>query len=118
VLTSVFLARWAPENGVERVESATRLLELGIRLRHDAHRLNGLSWRIPAYVEVGDLDGVDADLREFERIVDRRPVAYARWGLLLQQALRALLAGEIADGRRLAELALETGQADDNPNAL
>jgi DNA-binding SARP family transcriptional activator len=118
VITSAYLARWTPEDAEERVAMATELVELGTRLRNDGHRLNGLSWRIPAYLEVGDIEGVDADLREWEQIFERRPVPYARWGLLLLQAMRALLRGDTPEGRRLAELAVESGQADDNPNAL
>jgi DNA-binding SARP family transcriptional activator len=118
VITSAYLARWSPEDAEERVAMATELVELGTRLRNDGHRLNGLSWRIPAHLEVGDIEGVDTDLREWEQIFERRPVPYARWGLLLLQAMRALLRGETAEGRRLAELAVESGQADDNPNAL
>jgi len=114
VITSAYLARWTPES----VATATELVELGTRLRNDGHRLNGLSWRIQAYAEVGDIDGIDADLRDWEQIFERRPVPYARWGLLLLHAMRALLGGDVVEGRRLAELALESGQSDDNPNAV
>lgn len=118
VITSAFLARWTPERVDERLEMASTLVDLAARLRNHGHRLNGLSWRIQAYAESGDVAGIDADLREWDRLFERRPVVYARWGRYLLRALRALLAGDAREGRRLAELALETGQAHDNPNAL
>jgi hypothetical protein len=88
-----------------------------VRLRNDGHRLHGLTWRIQANAELGNVAAIDRDLHEWGRIYERSPVPYYRWGLLLQQGMRAMMRGDFAEGRRLAAQTREVGEAHDNPNA-
>lgn len=118
VITSALMAQWRPEDAGQRLEMSSAIVELGTRLRNDGLRLNGLFWRIQTHAELGNAVGIETDVREYERCSDRRPVVYARWSLHLLGVLQALLVGDVREGRRLAELALEMGESHDNPNAL
>ena len=59
---------------------------------------------------VGDLDGVDAELREMERLADELRQPAQAWALSLSQTMRALFAGRFDEAESLLERNRELGQ--------
>ena len=62
--------------------------------------------RLREALEVGRLDAVDGELDRLARLAADSRRTYYRWCLLVLQAARAIFAGRLADGERLAEEAV------------
>jgi DNA-binding SARP family transcriptional activator len=65
---------------------------------------------------VGDLDGVDAELREMERLADELRQPAQSWALSLTQTMRALFAGRFDEAETLLERNRELGQRAQTPD--
>ena len=63
--------------------------------------------RLRDALEAGELDVVDAELDRLARLAAESRRTYYRWCLLVLQAARAIFAGRLAEGERLAEEAVE-----------
>ena len=71
--------------------------------------------RLRDALEAGELEAVDAELDRLARLAAESRRTYYRWCLLVLQAARAIFAGRLADGERLAEeaVALNRRHGDD-----
>jgi hypothetical protein len=62
--------------------------------------------RLRELLEAGRLDGVDLELEQLEQLASDSRRTYYRWCVLVLQAARAIFAGRLAEGERLAEEAV------------
>ena len=62
--------------------------------------------RLREDLEAGRMPSVDAELEQLARLAAESRRTYYRWCLLVLQAARAIFAGRLADGERLAEEAV------------
>jgi hypothetical protein len=63
--------------------------------------------RLRLALEVGELAAVDAELDRLARLASESRRTYYRWYLLVLQAARAIFAGQLAEGERLSDEAVE-----------
>ena len=118
VLCSTYAARSWPETRAQRridVERGMELAEaLGDPLVQAQMRVS--AWHV--YLESAELDAADDALAGLTRLADETGLAYLKWVSAMQQALRAMLRGDLAEAERLSEAALEVGSASGQPEAL
>ena len=62
--------------------------------------------RLRELLEAGRIEAVDRELEQLERLGADSRRTYYRWSVLVLQAARAIFAGRLADGERLAEEAI------------
>ena len=62
--------------------------------------------RLRELFEAGRIEAVDRELEQLERLGADSRRTYYRWSVLVLQAARAIFAGRLADGERLAEEAI------------
>jgi hypothetical protein len=62
--------------------------------------------RLRELLEAGRIEAVDRELEQLERLGADSRRTYYRWSVLVLQAARAIFAGRLADGARLAEEAI------------
>jgi hypothetical protein len=91
------------------LESSAELVGLAARLGDEGLVRAASLPRAEALLAAGDLDGLDELVEAAGRTAGRRPVPYQRWLSLVVRAMRAIMRGELAEGERLAELALAYG---------
>ena len=72
--------------------------------------LHGHNWCQIALLEVGDVAGLDAELAAYERLAEELQRPRYRWYAHARRAMRALLAGDLDAGERLATQALAIGK--------
>ena len=94
-------ARLANAGEMLSVATAMGDLEMAILARH---------CRLHAYLELGDIRSVDAELDAMTSLADRSGQPFHRWHVVCLQATRAILEGRLEDGVRLAEEALRIGR--------
>jgi DNA-binding CsgD family transcriptional regulator len=113
VLFDCHLAIWGAERAEaagERLAMATEVVRLAERTGDWAMALRGRGLRRTDLLEVGDLEGFDADLAAAERTAERLRQLHNRWQLPLAHATRALLAGRFAEAEELAARGLAIGR--------
>jgi DNA-binding CsgD family transcriptional regulator len=113
VLFDRHLAIWGSERAEaagERLAVATEVVGLAERLGDRAMALRGRGLRRVDLLEVGDLDGFDADLAAAERTARELRQLRHRWQLPLAHATRALLAGRFAEAEELVAQGLAVGR--------
>jgi hypothetical protein len=114
-VADVLLARYytvaAPATLGERMESTQELLAIAETLSDDLARSRALALRFRVAMECGDVDEADRCLDANERLTIALRQPTLRWYAAVQRAARTLLAGQIADGERLALVAAEVGRA-------
>jgi DNA-binding CsgD family transcriptional regulator/tetratricopeptide (TPR) repeat protein len=113
VLFDCHLAIWGAERAEaagERLAMATEVVRLAERTGDWAMALRGRGLRRTDLLEVGDLEGFDADLAAAERTAERLRQLHNRWQLPLAYATRAMLAGRFAEAEALAAQGLAIGR--------
>jgi DNA-binding CsgD family transcriptional regulator len=99
-ISHLFNFFWGPDSTEELLRSATEMVAAAqqsgnLEIVHDAH-----DWRLPLYLELGDMAGVEADIGGMTRIDARiRQRTYSLQGLG-SQIMLALMRGEFADAER------------------
>lgn len=108
----------APGSAPERAAIVSAILELA-RINGDAAvAAEGRAWRVLARLELGDIAGVDRDIRAMSRLAEASRHPHHRWLTALFRAMRALLAARFDDAERLAHEALAVGRRHGYPDAL
>ncbi len=110
---------WGSGSIDERLALATEV----VRLAEDAGdlglALEGQAWRILALLELGDIDAVDREIESYARQSVKLRTPRNRWYLTLVRSARAFLAGQFAEGERLAmEAAAVQGEGGEQANAI
>ncbi len=94
-------ARLANAGEMLSVATAMGDLEMALLARH---------CRLHAYLELGDIRAVDAELDAMASLADRSGQPFHRWHVVCLRATRAIIEGRLEDGVRLAEEALRIGK--------
>jgi tetratricopeptide (TPR) repeat protein len=111
-------ALWEPEHVEERLAAATDLVRLAERAGDDELSAQGRGWLLVDLLERGDIAAVDSQLSVFEVQAQRLAQPLYSWNLAVFQAMRAILAGDFAEGERLARRAVEIGQRGESATAV
>ncbi len=97
-ISHLFNFFWGPESTEELLRSATEMVAAArqsgdLEMVHDAH-----AWRLPLYLELGEMPGVEADIEALTR-----SAAHIRQQTYSQSMLshHLLMRGEFADAERL-----------------
>jgi DNA-binding CsgD family transcriptional regulator len=117
VLFDCHLAIWGAERAEaadERLVMATEVVDLAERSGDWAMALRGRGLRRTDLLEVGDLEGFDADLAAAERTAEQLRQLHNRWQLPLAHATRAMLAGRFTEAEELAAQGLAIGRRADD----
>jgi hypothetical protein len=102
-------AMWGPGGAAERLATGleiARLAELGGDVELALH---GHGWCQVAHLEMGDVASLDQDLTTYEALTGQLHHPHFRWYARTRRAMRALLAGHLDTGERMARRALEVG---------
>jgi len=100
-ISRLFTSFWGPESTEELLRSATEMLAAAgqsgeLELVHDAY-----TWRLPLYLELGEIAGVDADLDALTGITDRLRQRTYSIQRVCSHVMLALMRGEFADAEKL-----------------
>jgi DNA-binding SARP family transcriptional activator/tetratricopeptide (TPR) repeat protein len=98
-----------PFNASQRLEQATRLLQMAIELNDRELLLTCHLFRVMDLLELGDIDGVDAEFGPQLQLADELRQPNLVWITTLHRAMRATLDGRFEEGEALAQEALELG---------
>jgi class 3 adenylate cyclase/tetratricopeptide (TPR) repeat protein len=90
----------------ERLASADELLELGRSRRDLETETWGHRWRLIALFETDDVEAVDRELDEVQRLADELHQPFHEWGWVVRRAGRALMEGRLAEADELTARAL------------
>ena len=115
LLSAAALVNWPPERAAARRAAAEEVLGLAVRGADLAAVFWARTIKLRDALEAGELDAVDAELDRLARMAAESRRTYYRWCLLVLQAARAIFAGRLAEGERLAEdaVALNRRHGDD-----
>ena len=106
LLSAAALVNWPPERDAARRAAAEEVIERATRGADLAAVWWARTMLARDALEAGRLDGVDQEFDRLARLAEDSHRTYYRWWLLVLQAARALFAGRLADGERLAEQAV------------
>jgi predicted ATPase len=110
---------WGPGSVEERLALATEVVQLAQEAGDLGVALEGLAWRILALFERGDIATVDQEIDSYARQSAKIRLPRNQWYLTLVRSARAFLAGQFAEGERLAtEAASVPGERGEQANAL
>jgi DNA-binding SARP family transcriptional activator len=98
-----------PYNAEERLEQATRLLQMALEMNDRELLLTCHLFRVMELLELGDIDGVDAEFEPQLQLARELRQPNLVWITTLHRAMRATLAGRFEDAETLAQEALELG---------
>lgn len=110
VLSTRRYAIWAPAHLAERLTVTNDMVRLGRQLGHQGMELLGHHWRVIDRLERGDILGVEADIAEVARLAQELRWPFHLWYCAVFRAMRALLAGQLGEGERLAHQARAIGE--------
>jgi class 3 adenylate cyclase/tetratricopeptide (TPR) repeat protein len=90
----------------ERLAGADELVELGRSRRDLETETWGHRWRLIALFETEDVEAVDRELDELQRLADELRQPFHEWGWVVRRAGRALMEGRLAEADELTIRAL------------
>lgn len=102
-------AYWGPGHLERRLADSTQLLGSA---RHAGDRelvLQGHAWLVVDLLETGDREAVETQIGAFAAVAEDLRQPLFAWHIAVWEAMRALLAGELAGAERLAGEALASG---------
>ena len=116
LLSAAALVNWPPGRDSVRRHATDEVLARAVRGADLAAVFWARTTRLREALKAGQLDVVDAELEHLAQLSAESRRTYYRWCLLVLQAARAIFAGRLGQGERLAEEAVElnrrTGAAD------
>ena len=109
-------AMWQPRHLADRLEAATEIIELAAAIGDDSIGLWGIRPRIADLMELGDVAAAEADISAYERgaAAARQPIFL--WQAAVRKAMIAIFRGQLDEGERLAQRALELGRQAEGQN--
>jgi tetratricopeptide (TPR) repeat protein len=102
-------AFWEPTQLEERLSASTELLTLARQAGDLELELQGHAWLVVDLLELGDHDGVEAQIAAFAAGAHQLRQPVYLWNAAVWRAMRTLLAGRIGEADELAHQALMAG---------
>jgi DNA-binding CsgD family transcriptional regulator len=111
-------ALWEPAGLQERLAAATEILALAPQIGEPTVALWGQRPRIADLMELGDVAAAEAELDAYERLAaeSRQPIFI--WQAAVRRAMMAIFYGQLDEGERLAQRALELGRRAEGQNLI
>jgi hypothetical protein len=97
---------WRIDDVEERLANATEILQVAEDAEDDDLALQAHTWRLTAFLALGDPAGVDREIAVHARLAEESGQAHHRWSTQVFQAMRAMLDGRYTDAERHANEAL------------
>lgn len=107
-----------PEHAEVRRRLATEIIDVARALRDRETELLGRRHRLVALAETGDVEGVDAEIRDFAALSNVLGQPLYGWYVPLWRGMRALMEGRLTDCRRLLDDAAAIGAGSHNAHLL
>lgn len=98
-----------PDHVEERIALGSRIVEPARAAGDDELSLLGHRFRVVALLEAGDVAAVDREIAAFTSLAERYRLPVVRWYVPLFAGMRALMQGDVAAARRLADEAQAIG---------
>jgi DNA-binding CsgD family transcriptional regulator len=117
-LQVLHVALWQPQHLSERFGVATEIVDLAAAIGDHSIALWGIRPRIADLMEMADLPGAQADIDAYERgaAAARQPIFL--WQAAVRKAMVAIFRGQLDEGERLAQKALELGRQAEGQNLI
>jgi tetratricopeptide (TPR) repeat protein len=112
-LTALYSRHWAmlgPDGTRERLAAAGQIVRLAREAGDGEMLFHGHHFRLTTVLELGDMAGVDREIRACAELCNSLRQRFYRWQTVASQAMRALARGEFEEGGRLAADALALGR--------
>jgi DNA-binding SARP family transcriptional activator len=116
-LNARHIAIWAA-NPAERLALATELLTAAEQAGDRELEMFGHAWRFADLCELGDIATAERELDVCEREAEALRQPYHRWTATRLRAALTIFRGDLAEGERLANQALQIGIRAQAPSAL
>jgi DNA-binding CsgD family transcriptional regulator len=116
-LSAMHVAHWQPGNVAERLDAASEAARLAEVTEARELACWGHHWRAIDLLEMGNIDALDVELEAHRRLADELRAPYYVWNSLRLRATRAIMAGALEEGERLARQALDIGRRVDPVDA-
>jgi tetratricopeptide (TPR) repeat protein len=111
-------ALWGPETLDERLEVATKILELASSIGDRDLTLLGHRWRIVSLLELGDIAQVTRQIEEYAEIAAELKQPYQLWFAEVFRGMLASLEGRLTEAEGLMQRGLELGSGQQGENAV
>jgi class 3 adenylate cyclase/tetratricopeptide (TPR) repeat protein len=111
-------ALWGPETLDERLEVATKILELAQSVGDRDLTLIGQRWRIVSLLELGDIAAVKHQVDEYSIVAEELKQPYQLWFAEVFRSMLASLEGRLVEAETLGQRALEMGSSQQGENAV
>jgi eukaryotic-like serine/threonine-protein kinase len=112
-----FVAGNDPDGPRHRLDEAQEMCELARRMGAPELEVRAHAYRVRSYLELGEVDAVDRELGEYERLAARLRQPQHLWHVPLLRGMRALMEGRFEDAERLGQDALAGGERAGEPLA-
>jgi DNA-binding CsgD family transcriptional regulator len=111
-------ALWQPQHLHDRLAVAGEIIELSHRIGDDSIALWGLRPRIADLMELADVTGARTDIDAYERgaAAARQPIYL--WQAAVRKAMITIFRGNLDEGERQAQRALELGRQAEGQNLI
>ena len=113
VLLAMYSRQWStmgPDGAAEDLEAGAEIVRLARVVGDREMEFNGHHLRLHRQLQLGDLRGVDREIRSCEKLATELRQPAFEWQTAAFRAMRALLQGRFKEGERLAQTALAMGQ--------
>ena len=111
------LSTLGPESIEERLATRHETVRWAQRIGDKAPLLDAYMYRIDDLLALGDIEGVDADIRAMETVAGKLGEPFYDYCLTTKRAMRELLEGRFEEAERHAQLGMECSQQMDVDNA-
>lgn len=117
-LSDVRWALWGPESRQDRSAISAELMRLAHQAGDAEMMLTEFGWSLLEHLEDGDVATLDADIALYCRRAEAIRLPWYQWYALRYRAMRAALAGRLAEAEDLAHRAFAAGQSVQHPDAF
>jgi DNA-binding CsgD family transcriptional regulator len=118
VLIRYLIARWGPENPLDRIAAAAESIEISSRLDEPLDLFHGLHWQAVAQLELGWVRDAARTLAEQQRVAARIGDGTATWLCECSASVHLALSGRLEEAETTAQHAAELAQRSAQPDAL
>jgi len=116
-LTARSLSMPGPESIDQRLATRHEIVHWAEQMGDKAPLLDAYMYRIDDLLALGDIEGVDADIRSMETVARDMREPFYDYCLTTKRAMRALLEGRFVDAERHAQLGMDCSRQMDVDNA-